>query len=262
MAECSSCNKEIDNSMSRCIHCGNIIIPKEDILGDMGKTLAEGFDGLLFKNKTTPPIRKEVQKKASNNLGPMPDELRTWNWGAFSFPLLWGIFNNTPEAFFCMIPIFGIVKQIELLKNGNELAWKNKEWESIEQFKKAQEKWADWAVLTFVAGIVMAVTFVSIGSLVFENNDVCKASFHQIQKNNEMIESIGSPIKRCSSVFGRIRPNGRAELNYSIKGPKGSAKVEVEGEKSSGKVSVNKIKVVLDKQNKIISIPAFEEKKS
>jgi membrane protein YqaA with SNARE-associated domain len=44
---------------------------------------------------------------------------------------------------------------------GNEWAWRNKRWESVEHFQRVQQKWTEWGirvVLALVAfGIVLAV---------------------------------------------------------------------------------------------------------
>lgn len=45
---------------------------------------------------------------------------------------------------------------------GNELAWKNRKWESIEQFKAVQRAWAGWGlgllVVFFVIGFIIGVS--------------------------------------------------------------------------------------------------------
>jgi len=50
---------------------------------------------------------------------------------------------------------------------GNEWAWRNKKWESIEHFKSVQKKWSVWGILiggVFLLGILAAI----IVSLVFK----------------------------------------------------------------------------------------------
>ena len=83
--------------------------------------------------------------------------------------------NNTSVAFWgalslWLIPIVGImlifVFAIILGLKGNELAWKNKEWENEEHFTRIQELWAGWGVGLFIFGIVASIiTFFVFGAL-------------------------------------------------------------------------------------------------
>ena len=57
-----------------------------------------------------------------------------------------------------LIPGISIFVQFYLLFEGNELAWKSKQWESVEAFKATQRKWV-------IAGPVIIVVAVVIGVL-------------------------------------------------------------------------------------------------
>jgi hypothetical protein len=93
-----------------------------------------------------------------------PAELNKFNWGAFFLTWIWGIGNKSYIALWALlagivsaIPVIGIAAigfNIWLGIKGNEYAWQNKEWESIEQFNETQKKW------TIAGGIVWAVFFV------------------------------------------------------------------------------------------------------
>ncbi|MBQ4062253.1 MAG: MerR family transcriptional regulator, partial [Christensenellaceae bacterium] len=73
----------------------------------------------------------------------MPKGLKDrWNLGAFLFPVIWGLANHVYQALLCLIPVFGIFYAFYLGKNGNELAWRGRYWESAEVFKKTQRIWA------------------------------------------------------------------------------------------------------------------------
>ena len=113
---CSNCGKEIDNKAVICIHCGCAI---------------------------------------NNRYGELPKELQRFNWGAFLFTWIWGIGNNSYIAFlifpiglFAIIPfvgwIFPFAFSIWLGSNGNELAWKNKQWRDAKHFNEVQELWVVW----------------------------------------------------------------------------------------------------------------------
>ena len=85
----------------------------------------------------------------------LPPELRGWNWGAFFFNWLWGIFNNTFIALLCFIPFVNIVMIFVLGAKGNEWAWQNKRWNSIEHFKRVQKNWAVVGLILFILSIII-----------------------------------------------------------------------------------------------------------
>jgi hypothetical protein len=71
---------------------------------------------------------------------------RVW-WGLLVLPL-------------SLIPLGGIAAAIYLGHKGNQLAWRKKRWESIEQFKRSQRRWRN-------VGIAWACVVVSLIALVF-----------------------------------------------------------------------------------------------
>ncbi len=89
----------------------------------------------------------------------IPSEIRGWNWGAFFLSWIWGLGNNTYIALLALIPIVNLVFIFILGAKGNEWAWKNKNWKSVEDFKDAQRKWrnAGWIVWGISILIVLAV---------------------------------------------------------------------------------------------------------
>ena len=72
----------------------------------------------------------------------VPQEIIRWNWGAFFLSWIWGIRNKTYIAFLSVIPVVGFVMMIVLGMRGNEWAWQNKRWESVEQFQHEQKIWS------------------------------------------------------------------------------------------------------------------------
>ncbi len=88
-------------------------------------------------------------------LAMLPPELRGWNWGAFFFNWLWGIFNNTFIALLCFIPFVNIIMIFVLGAKEDEWAWQNKRWNSIEQFKRAQKNRAVVGLTPFVLSIII-----------------------------------------------------------------------------------------------------------
>ena len=98
----------------------------------------------------------------------IPKEVRGFNWGAFGFSWLWGLFNKTYVPLWGLVilvaefvfrqyaSIFSLAGLIFIIFcgiKGNEWGWKNKSWESIERFKKVQRRWG-FAFLIFIIACV------------------------------------------------------------------------------------------------------------
>lgn len=93
--------------------------------------------------------------------GPMaavPPEVQGLNWGAFFWNWIWAIFNNAGVVWILVGLFFSPVASIYLLIKGNELAWQNKPWASVEAFKSTQRKWA-------IAGLILIGISVVFGCL-------------------------------------------------------------------------------------------------
>lgn len=90
------------------------------------------------------------------------NEISKWNWGAFFLGWLWGLFNKSYWALLTLIPIpfFGNAWAIICGIKGNEWAWENKKWESIEQFKTIQRKWVLYGVIFW--GIILSITLLGM----------------------------------------------------------------------------------------------------
>jgi len=87
----------------------------------------------------------------------LPPELKGWNWGAFWLSWIWGIRNRTWIAFLVFIPYFGLVWIFFLGAKGNKWAWQNEKWETIEQFKQSQHRWAKWGLILFIIQISIII---------------------------------------------------------------------------------------------------------
>lgn len=102
--------------------------------------------------------------------GPMPEELKGWNWGAFLLTPFWGLSHNYWIAlifFLSFIPFIGFVVgpigfglSIYLGVKGNEIAWQKRKFKSIEDFKTVQKIWMNWglgSILIWCAAIAGAI---------------------------------------------------------------------------------------------------------
>ncbi|MBM3959937.1 MAG: hypothetical protein FJ314_09265 [SAR202 cluster bacterium] len=110
----------------------------------------------------------------------LPEELKGWNWAAFmwgmiGFAPIWGYLNRVwialVLAFVWLSPfmpagwrgpmiVAALVVTVYLGFKGNELAWRARRWESVDQFKRVQQSWMTWGMLIAVAQIVFYLIFV------------------------------------------------------------------------------------------------------
>ena len=150
----------------------------------------------------------------SNSSAP-PPEISGFNWGAFLHPLFWGYNHKSWIALLC-IPmslariymlyfqhqrgeLFGntilgsfVVSlgfAIWFGKQANKLAWRNRRWESINQFKKVQQKWALW-------GLCLTVVLTMLGYFV-----VNMMSFQRSTEWNQAL--VDGDMKKVDEIIRR-----------------------------------------------------------
>lgn len=107
------------------------------------------------------------------------NDLKKFNFGAFIFTWIWGIFNGSFKET-CLVLILFIISRIMhifLLVDlvifgyaiycgikGNEWAYQNKQWESLERFTKVQRYWAVGGAvyLLGVIAIIASLIFIAV----------------------------------------------------------------------------------------------------
>ncbi|MFD1433632.1 ribonuclease G [Kroppenstedtia eburnea] len=99
----------------------------------------------------------------------VPAEIKKWNWGAFFLSWIWGIGNQVWIALLGLVPVVNIVMIFVLGAKGSEWAWKAKNWESVDHFKRVQRLWAIWGTVLFFIGIVVGVLFVVFSIILAAN---------------------------------------------------------------------------------------------
>ena len=104
-----------------------------------------GFIGLSRNSKARSGSRP-IERNAENTL----EASRGWNWGAFFLTWIWGLSNGVTQSLWALVPIWGFIYSFVLGAKGNQWAWEGREWDSIEQFRASQRKWAIWGFVTFV----------------------------------------------------------------------------------------------------------------
>lgn len=87
----------------------------------------------------------------------VPLEILGWSWGAATMNWVWGLFNRTYIALLMFVPLVNLVVFVMLGRRGNEWAWRNKKWDSVEHFQRVQRKWAIAGLVLVVAGLAVGV---------------------------------------------------------------------------------------------------------
>jgi len=95
----------------------------------------------------------------------IPPEIRGWNWGACFLGIIWGVAHNVWISIACLVPVLWIIMPFVLGAEGNKLAWQNKKWASVEQFKRSQRTWARWGLGVFGVNAVMFLFIVVLGTM-------------------------------------------------------------------------------------------------
>lgn len=92
----------------------------------------------------------------------VPSEIKGWSWGAFGLNGIWGVGNRTYSALLAFLPVINVVIMVLLGLNGRKWAWKNRDWESVEHFKRVQRKWD-------IAGMVVVGIYLIVFMIGFIN---------------------------------------------------------------------------------------------
>ena len=173
----------------------------------------------------------------------VPAEIDRWNWGAFLLNWIWGIGNNTFIALLMFVPLVNVVMAFVLGAKGSAWAWRNKRWDSVDQFRKVQRKWALWAVVVLAASISGCVAMF-VGILVsMKSSEAFQLSFARLEASSEVAESLGKPIT-AGFPMGSIEvsgPGGTAQLSYSVSGPKGKGTAYVKATKDLGNWHIDRM---------------------
>lgn len=84
-----------------------------------------------------------------------------FNWGAFFLTWVWGIAHGVWNSL--LFFILYIIWAIALGVKGNDWAWRNRKFQSVEQFKETQAVWARWGIIVFILWVLFGVLMVALG---------------------------------------------------------------------------------------------------
>ena len=102
----------------------------------------------------------------------LPPTATGWNWGAFFFTWIWGLFNGAYVTLWglllSIVPFGNIVWAIVCGVNGSRWAWQGKPWASVEHFRSVQHRWAVAALVVFLVA-VLALVLIAVALLARAN---------------------------------------------------------------------------------------------
>jgi hypothetical protein len=132
MPFCPKCGKEISEGSMFCPQCGHNL--KVGVTPE--NTSGQGESAIV------------------------PEEVKGWSWGAFVLTWIWGVFNGVLISLLCLIPVLNLAWAIVLGIKGNEWAWRNKKWDSIEHFKNTQRPWNIAGIVLFAISMVALIAII------------------------------------------------------------------------------------------------------
>ncbi|WP_432821535.1 cytochrome c oxidase assembly factor Coa1 family protein [Trichloromonas sp.] len=185
---------------------------------------------------------------------PVPEAIRGWNWGAFLLNWIWGVGNSTFIALLMFVPLVGMVMPFVLGAKGNQWAWQNKTWKSVEHFKATQKRWAISGLIIVVVSL-SAFFFLITG--IMKYSDAYRLSLDVLQHDPQVIELVGEPVSPGLLIIGNVQASGgtgRAVLSYTIAGPKGEATAHVFASKEIEGWQLKELTVYSEEQQKRIDL--------
>jgi hypothetical protein len=178
----------------------------------------------------------------------VPAEVDRWNWGAFLLNWIWGICNNTFIALLVFIPFVGFFWIFVLGAKGSAWAWRNKRWESVEEFKRVQRLWAI-AGAAVIAGVVLFVVgIVFLVMMLFKSSDAYQLGVAKLEASAEAMAALGPPISTGfpSGNMNVSGNSGSADLSFSVTGQKAKGTVYLDATKDMGQWKANRIELEIE----------------
>ena len=111
----------------------------------------------------------------------VPAELQGWSWAAFLMNWIWCIPHNAWLGLIVTLGggfVQGILSRVAHVPiplsligaiwcgmKGNEWAWQNRQWESLQQFRDTQSVWLKWGIILLIIGVVGGVILAIVAAI-------------------------------------------------------------------------------------------------
>lgn len=153
---------KINDTIVGLVRMGTGVEYDENIINYLNNLFADIIKDKIETNNF-PKIEYTTNSQA-NAINPQINikDIQGWNWGAFWLTWIWGIGNRSWLTFWALIPYFNVIWMFVCGFKGNEWAWKNKNWVSVEEFQRVQKKWATIGNIIVAIIIVLTIILLSL----------------------------------------------------------------------------------------------------
>jgi len=154
---------------------------------------------MMNNSKSEVPVG--INEVLNNNIG-IPDNLNKWSWGAFFWTFIWGIAHNYYIPLIVFIPVIGQILSLPISIymgiKGNQIAWENRKWKSIEEFKEVQKKWAWWALLWI--GLMLVLLVIVIVLIFYASTNTGSSNNPGVSQNLSTAQMRARDAQRTSDL--------------------------------------------------------------
>jgi hypothetical protein len=113
-----------------------------------------------------PALASPTYQPGLGKLSTLPPQASGWNWGAFFFSWIWGLFNGAYVTLWGLllwfIPLGALAWGIVCGMNGNLWAWQGRSWTSVEHFRAVQRTWALAGLIVFLVAVVAPIVVILV----------------------------------------------------------------------------------------------------
>ena len=139
---------------------------------------------------------------------------------------------------------------------GNEWAWRNKKWESVEHFHSVQKIWATVGLVIVLGATAMGIGIGVISTMIFvgvtaqlneviKESPAMKKSLALLKSDPKVTELLGDNIEISGGFGGSFSLNndsGDMDVSIPVKGSRGEGKLYIRGIKEAGVWNFSMIK--------------------
>jgi len=175
----------------------------------------------------------------------VPTEIDRWNWGAFLLHGFWGVGNGTYIALLVILPFMILVMPFVLGAKGSAWAWRNRHWESVEEFQRIQRLWALWGVVLAV-GFTVLIAGTCFGAVhAFRSSIAYRLGVERLEASADFERAIGRPYKAGvpTGEFSFGDAIGSAKMAFEVEGPRGRGEVNIGATKSGGAWTLDRVEL-------------------
>ena len=128
----------------------------------------------------------------------IPPGVQGWSWGAFLLNVFWALANRTWIGLLMFVPYLWFVIPFVLGYKGREWAWKNRRWESLEEFNRVQRQWSAAGLVTVCT--IAALAYIAVPA---HRDFTVKAKLYTVSST---LDTVRTAVARAYRDKGRIPP--------------------------------------------------------